>query len=171
MYQAAVRSCPRLQLQKDVRDINKWFHWRPLSIFNPLKKQGLGLISSCEMCLLNLLHSRPCSIFFFFVTYLNAIEVLAADRCTSSFPANDLWLVRSASPSRSFHPYVNPEVLSLIVQDGSLAYMRWMDEAVPDDWRQPTSARTLGQAGALDGGSQPESKVLFTCVGALSRVV
>lgn len=36
-------------------------------------------------------------------------------------------------PSRSFHPYANPEVLSLTVQDGSLAYMRWMDEAVPDD--------------------------------------
>lgn len=34
---------------------------------------------------------------------------------------------------RSFHPYANPEVLSLAVQDGSLAYMRWMDEAVPDD--------------------------------------
>uniref|UniRef100_H3D7F5 Zgc:63972 n=1 Tax=Tetraodon nigroviridis TaxID=99883 RepID=H3D7F5_TETNG len=34
---------------------------------------------------------------------------------------------------RSIHPYANPEVLSLTVQDGSLAYMRWMDEAVPDD--------------------------------------
>lgn len=35
--------------------------------------------------------------------------------------------------SRSFHPYANPEVLSFAVQDGSLSYMRWMDEAVPDD--------------------------------------
>ncbi|TWW66331.1 Protein CutA -like protein [Takifugu flavidus] len=34
---------------------------------------------------------------------------------------------------RSFHPYANPEVLSFAVQDGSLSYMRWMDEAVPDD--------------------------------------
>ncbi|XP_068608589.1 protein CutA homolog [Brachionichthys hirsutus] len=34
---------------------------------------------------------------------------------------------------RSFHPYENPEVLSFPVEDGSLAYMEWMDEAVPDD--------------------------------------
>lgn len=36
-------------------------------------------------------------------------------------------------PSRSIHPYANPEVLSLSVADGSLAYMEWMDEAIPDD--------------------------------------
>lgn len=36
-------------------------------------------------------------------------------------------------PSRSFHPYANPEVLSFPVEDGSLAYMKWMDEAIPDD--------------------------------------
>ncbi|XP_063744965.1 protein CutA homolog isoform X3 [Eleginops maclovinus] len=34
---------------------------------------------------------------------------------------------------RSVHPYDNPEVLSLLVEDGSLAYMKWMDEAIPDD--------------------------------------
>lgn len=34
---------------------------------------------------------------------------------------------------RSIHPYENPEVLSLAVDDGSLAYMKWMDEAIPDD--------------------------------------
>ncbi|XP_006796876.1 protein CutA homolog isoform X2 [Neolamprologus brichardi] len=34
---------------------------------------------------------------------------------------------------RSIHPYGNPEVLSLAVDDGSLAYMKWMDEAIPDD--------------------------------------
>uniref|UniRef100_A0A3Q3WBA2 CutA divalent cation tolerance homolog n=1 Tax=Mola mola TaxID=94237 RepID=A0A3Q3WBA2_MOLML len=33
----------------------------------------------------------------------------------------------------SFHPYANPEVLSFPVEDGSLAYMKWMDEAIPDD--------------------------------------
>ena len=37
-------------------------------------------------------------------------------------------------PSRSVHPYANPEVLSFPVEDGSLAYMKWMDEAIPDDW-------------------------------------
>ncbi|XP_027138015.1 protein CutA homolog isoform X2 [Larimichthys crocea] len=34
---------------------------------------------------------------------------------------------------RSVHPYENPEVLSFPVEDGSLAYMKWMDEAIPDD--------------------------------------
>ncbi|XP_068562736.1 protein CutA homolog isoform X3 [Cebidichthys violaceus] len=34
---------------------------------------------------------------------------------------------------RSVHPYANPEVLSFPVEDGSLAYVKWMDEAVPDD--------------------------------------
>ncbi|TNN81143.1 Protein CutA [Liparis tanakae] len=34
---------------------------------------------------------------------------------------------------RSVHPYANPEVLSLPVQDGSVEYLRWMDDAVPDD--------------------------------------
>uniref|UniRef100_A0A3Q0QUJ5 Zgc:63972 n=1 Tax=Amphilophus citrinellus TaxID=61819 RepID=A0A3Q0QUJ5_AMPCI len=34
---------------------------------------------------------------------------------------------------RSVHPYANPEVLSFPVDDGSLAYMKWMDEAIPDD--------------------------------------
>uniref|UniRef100_A0A8C2ZAG7 Zgc:63972 n=1 Tax=Cyclopterus lumpus TaxID=8103 RepID=A0A8C2ZAG7_CYCLU len=34
---------------------------------------------------------------------------------------------------RSVHPYSNPEVLSFPVEDGSRAYMEWMDEAVPDD--------------------------------------
>uniref|UniRef100_A0A3B4XNN3 Zgc:63972 n=1 Tax=Seriola lalandi dorsalis TaxID=1841481 RepID=A0A3B4XNN3_SERLL len=34
---------------------------------------------------------------------------------------------------RSVHPYANPEVLSFPVEDGSLAYMKWMDEALPDD--------------------------------------
>ncbi|XP_047424996.1 protein CutA homolog isoform X1 [Mugil cephalus] len=34
---------------------------------------------------------------------------------------------------RSLHPYANPEVLSFPVEDGSLAYMKWMDEAIPDD--------------------------------------
>uniref|UniRef100_A0A673BAU1 Zgc:63972 n=1 Tax=Sphaeramia orbicularis TaxID=375764 RepID=A0A673BAU1_9TELE len=33
----------------------------------------------------------------------------------------------------SVHPYANPEVLSFPVEDGSLAYMKWMDEAIPDD--------------------------------------
>uniref|UniRef100_A0A671X8E2 Zgc:63972 n=1 Tax=Sparus aurata TaxID=8175 RepID=A0A671X8E2_SPAAU len=34
---------------------------------------------------------------------------------------------------RSVHPYANPEVLSFPVEDGNLAYMKWMDEAIPDD--------------------------------------
>ncbi|XP_069015984.1 protein CutA homolog isoform X1 [Embiotoca jacksoni] len=34
---------------------------------------------------------------------------------------------------RSVHPYANPEVLSFAVEDGSLAYLKWMDEAIPDD--------------------------------------
>ncbi|KAK9532358.1 hypothetical protein VZT92_009745 [Zoarces viviparus] len=34
---------------------------------------------------------------------------------------------------RSVHPYANPEVLSFPVEDGSLAYVKWMDEAIPDD--------------------------------------
>ncbi|XP_029370884.1 protein CutA homolog [Echeneis naucrates] len=34
---------------------------------------------------------------------------------------------------RSIHPYANPEVLSFPAEDGSLAYMKWMDEAIPDD--------------------------------------
>ncbi|KAM3599726.1 uncharacterized protein V6R79_010425 [Siganus canaliculatus] len=34
---------------------------------------------------------------------------------------------------RSIHPYANPEVLSFPVEDGSLDYMKWMDEAIPDD--------------------------------------
>uniref|UniRef100_A0A3P9B4W9 Zgc:63972 n=1 Tax=Maylandia zebra TaxID=106582 RepID=A0A3P9B4W9_9CICH len=40
---------------------------------------------------------------------------------------------RSLRAFRSIHPYGNPEVLSLAVDDGSLAYMKWMDEAIPDD--------------------------------------
>ncbi|XP_040053603.1 protein CutA homolog isoform X2 [Gasterosteus aculeatus] len=34
---------------------------------------------------------------------------------------------------RSLHPYANPEVLSFLVEDGSPPYMKWMDEAIPDD--------------------------------------
>ncbi|XP_067341171.1 protein CutA homolog isoform X2 [Channa argus] len=34
---------------------------------------------------------------------------------------------------RSVHPYANPEVLSFRVEDGSLPYMKWMDEAIQDD--------------------------------------
>ncbi|XP_032395902.1 uncharacterized protein zgc:63972 isoform X2 [Etheostoma spectabile] len=34
---------------------------------------------------------------------------------------------------RSVHPYENPEVLSFPVEDGNLAYMKWMDEAIPED--------------------------------------
>ncbi|XP_012721656.2 protein CutA homolog [Fundulus heteroclitus] len=34
---------------------------------------------------------------------------------------------------RSIHPYANPEALSFPVGDGSQAYMKWMDDAVPDD--------------------------------------
>ncbi|XP_070990610.1 protein CutA homolog isoform X2 [Oncorhynchus clarkii lewisi] len=34
---------------------------------------------------------------------------------------------------KSVHPYETPEVLSFPVEDGSLPYMKWMDEAVPDD--------------------------------------
>ncbi|XP_037547801.1 protein CutA homolog [Nematolebias whitei] len=34
---------------------------------------------------------------------------------------------------RSIHPYSNPEILSFSVEGGSLAYMKWMDEAVPND--------------------------------------
>uniref|UniRef100_A0A8D3EF21 Zgc:63972 n=1 Tax=Scophthalmus maximus TaxID=52904 RepID=A0A8D3EF21_SCOMX len=33
----------------------------------------------------------------------------------------------------SVHPYANPEVLSFPVEGGSLSYMKWMDEAIPDD--------------------------------------
>ncbi|KAK5618581.1 hypothetical protein CRENBAI_015952 [Crenichthys baileyi] len=34
---------------------------------------------------------------------------------------------------RSIHPYANPEALSFPVEDGSQAYMKWMDDAIPDD--------------------------------------
>ncbi|XP_004074579.1 protein CutA homolog [Oryzias latipes] len=34
---------------------------------------------------------------------------------------------------RSVHPYGTPEILSFPVEDGSLDYMKWIDEAVPDD--------------------------------------
>ncbi|XP_036973009.1 protein CutA homolog isoform X2 [Acanthopagrus latus] len=40
---------------------------------------------------------------------------------------------RVAPSARSVHPYANPEVLSFPVEDGNLAYMKWMDEAIPDD--------------------------------------
>ncbi|XP_015240014.1 protein CutA homolog [Cyprinodon tularosa] len=34
---------------------------------------------------------------------------------------------------RSIHPYANPEALSFPVGDGSQAYMKWMEDAIPDD--------------------------------------
>ncbi|XP_021457730.1 protein CutA homolog [Oncorhynchus mykiss] len=34
---------------------------------------------------------------------------------------------------KSVHPYETPEVLSFPVEDGSLPYLKWVDEAVPDD--------------------------------------
>ncbi|CAL8320412.1 unnamed protein product [Lota lota] len=34
---------------------------------------------------------------------------------------------------RSIHPYENPDVLCLAVGYASASYVRWMDEAVPDD--------------------------------------
>ncbi|KAK2819371.1 hypothetical protein Q5P01_024932 [Channa striata] len=34
---------------------------------------------------------------------------------------------------RSLNPYANPEVLRFRLEDGSLAYMKWMDGAVLDD--------------------------------------
>ena len=35
--------------------------------------------------------------------------------------------------SRSIHPYENPDVLSMAVGYTGASYVRWMDEAVPDD--------------------------------------
>ncbi|XP_067106701.1 protein CutA homolog [Osmerus mordax] len=34
---------------------------------------------------------------------------------------------------RSVHPYEIPEILSFPVDGGSLAYLKWMDEAMPND--------------------------------------
>ncbi|KPP72479.1 protein CutA-like, partial [Scleropages formosus] len=34
---------------------------------------------------------------------------------------------------KSVHPYGVPEVLSIPVEQGNLPYMKWMDDAVPDD--------------------------------------
>ncbi|XP_064165539.1 protein CutA homolog [Anguilla rostrata] len=34
---------------------------------------------------------------------------------------------------KSIHPYDVPEILSFPVEDGSLSYMKWIDDAVPDD--------------------------------------
>ncbi|XP_010876547.1 protein CutA homolog isoform X1 [Esox lucius] len=34
---------------------------------------------------------------------------------------------------KSVHPYETPELLTFPVEGGSLPYMKWMDEAVPDD--------------------------------------
>uniref|UniRef100_A0A8D0D9R1 Zgc:63972 n=1 Tax=Sander lucioperca TaxID=283035 RepID=A0A8D0D9R1_SANLU len=45
--------------------------------------------------------------------------------------------------TKSVHPYENPEVLSFPVEDGSLAYMKWMDEAIPE----PISAWTAAEQG------------------------
>lgn len=45
------------------------------------------------------------------------------------------WVFILSDTLRSLHPYANPEVLSFLVEDGSPPYMKWMDEAIPDDWR------------------------------------
>ncbi|XP_033846061.1 protein CutA homolog isoform X1 [Periophthalmus magnuspinnatus] len=34
---------------------------------------------------------------------------------------------------RSVHPYAAPEVLSILVEDGSLEYLKWMDEVIPEN--------------------------------------
>ncbi|XP_063067241.1 protein CutA homolog [Engraulis encrasicolus] len=39
---------------------------------------------------------------------------------------------------RSIHPYENPELLSFPVEDGSLDYMKWIDEAVPESPYMPS---------------------------------
>ncbi|XP_070408579.1 protein CutA homolog isoform X2 [Nothobranchius furzeri] len=39
----------------------------------------------------------------------------------------------SKTSTMTIHPYANPEVLGFSVEDGSSAYMKWMDEAIPDD--------------------------------------
>ncbi|KAA8584387.1 hypothetical protein FQN60_008172 [Etheostoma spectabile] len=41
--------------------------------------------------------------------------------------------ILSRTSTMSVHPYENPEVLSFPVEDGNLAYMKWMDEAIPED--------------------------------------
>ncbi|KAI5089401.1 protein CutA-like precursor, partial [Silurus meridionalis] len=33
---------------------------------------------------------------------------------------------------KTVHPYQTPEILSLPIQDGSLSYMKWIDDAVPN---------------------------------------
>lgn len=86
----------------------------------------------CCFCIL------PCVCF---VSGLNAF--MSSVKHSSSFIQKKLYILFDTCvcvcvfmwiPSRSFHPYANPEVLSFPVEDGSLAYMKWMDEAIPDDW-------------------------------------
>lgn len=69
------------------------------------RKQGFGLISSCEMCLINLLHSRPCSHFSWLLLML-LNRLLVTDAAAASLPRiSDLF---GLCPFKVFPPVRQP---------------------------------------------------------------
>ncbi|KAL7376281.1 hypothetical protein ABVT39_004600 [Epinephelus coioides] len=71
--------------------------------------------------------SRTSTMYFWKGEIQDASEVLMLVKTKTSRTQQVIDYVRSV------HPYANPEVLSFAVEDGSLAYMKWMDEAIPDN--------------------------------------
>uniref|UniRef100_A0A3B4AVN5 CutA divalent cation tolerance homolog n=1 Tax=Periophthalmus magnuspinnatus TaxID=409849 RepID=A0A3B4AVN5_9GOBI len=47
--------------------------------------------------------------------------------------ASEILMVLRLMPVLSVHPYAAPEVLSILVEDGSLEYLKWMDEVIPEN--------------------------------------
>ncbi|KAM4528549.1 protein CutA homolog isoform 2-T2 [Odontesthes bonariensis] len=73
------------------------------------------------------IHSRTSTMYYWKGEIQDASEILMLVKTKTSKIQQVVDYVRSV------HPYANPEVLSFPVEDGSLAYMKWMDEAIPDD--------------------------------------
>lgn len=80
--------------------------------------------------------------------------VMQTNKCATSLLGIRSYLISCLCvimwiPSRTLHPYAIPEVLSFPVEDGNQAYMKWMDEAIPDDWclilKQTTKGSAVGQ--------------------------
>ncbi|XP_034048191.1 protein CutA homolog [Thalassophryne amazonica] len=71
--------------------------------------------------------SRTSSMYYWKGEIQDAAEILMLIKTKSSKVRQVVDYVRTV------HPYAVPEVLSFPVEDGNLAYMKWMDEAIPED--------------------------------------
>ncbi|XP_030635819.1 protein CutA homolog [Chanos chanos] len=90
------------------------------------KDIGRGIMEKRMAACVNIL-PRTVTMYFWKGEIQDASEILLLVRTRSSL------IQRLMDYVKSVHPYEIPEVLSFPVEDGSLSYMKWMDDAVPEN--------------------------------------